>query len=398
MQIGYKKRVVIFILVGIFVFTGYCSPRYLRSLAVNGYYLLVSKFDTSTFIQETNFYANRTAYFQELMECNSLLMRVTGKRVVPKNDGVVIRLDNNYLYTSWKKIDIEAINDCASSVEELYKTAQKNDADFLYVFAPSKGMNVTYPLGIENSLNENCNNLLNALKTRNIPLLNLYDEMKKDNISEEDMFFVTDHHWKPEFGIWATQKICENLRYSYDFEYDQRVVDLDYYNQRVYEDWFLGSIGKKVGSRFTRLGADNISILTPKFKTKLVEEQPNKNEKREGDFTQTLLFFENIEKKDYYNLNPYAVYSGGDFRLQIVKNLRTKSNDKIVIVRDSFSCVITPFLSLSAKEVHIIDVRNYESYVGKKNNVHEYIEIIKPDYVIVCYNGVSIDDDRYNFN
>ena len=54
-------------------------------------------------------------------------------------------------------------------------------------------------------------------------------------------------------------------------------------------------------------------------------------------------------------------------------------------IRDSFACTVTPFLALQAKELHVIDVRNYSYYVGEKINVYDYIEEIQPDYVIVEY-------------
>ena len=59
--------------------------------------------------------------------------------------------------------------------------------------------------------------------------------------------------------------------------------------------------------------------------------------------------------------------------------------------------VVTPFLALHTSELHICDVRNNEDYVGEKLNMKEYINEIKPDYVLVLYNGVLNSQNRYNF-
>lgn len=129
------------------------------------------------------------------------------------------------------------------------------------------------------------------------------------------------------------------------------------------------------------------------------EEQPFKNEKRNGKFEDTVLFLENM-KKDSYGVNTYATYSGGDFRLQIMKNNLNPNGKKILLIRDSYACVVAPFLALQTSELHICDMRNYEYYVGNKLNAEEYIKQIKPDYVLVLYSGVfSIEKSsgRYDF-
>ena len=105
-------------------------------------------------------------------------------------------------------------------------------------------------------------------------------------------------------------------------------------------------------------------------------------------------------KKDYYKINTYATFSGGDFRLQIIKNNLNANGKKVLLIRDSFACVVAPFLALQTSELHVCDVRDYEYYVGDKLNIDEYIKEIKPDYVIVLYTGVSRIEElhgKYDF-
>ena len=105
-------------------------------------------------------------------------------------------------------------------------------------------------------------------------------------------------------------------------------------------------------------------------------------------------------KKDYYNMNTYATYSGGDFRLQIMKNNLNPQGKKVLLIRDSFACAVAPFLSLQTRELHLCDMRDYDYYVGDKLNIKDYIQQIKPDYVLVLYAGISDisnSHSRYNF-
>jgi hypothetical protein len=95
-------------------------------------------------------------------------------------------------------------------------------------------------------------------------------------------------HWKPESGFWATGLICEELSSRYGFEYNEYYTDINNYNLKVYEDWFLGTEGKKVGRYFTARGVDDITLITPKFETSMVEKQPMKNQTRSGSFEETV--------------------------------------------------------------------------------------------------------------
>lgn len=83
-----------------------------------------------------------------------------------------------------------------------------------------------------------------------------------------------------------------------------------------------------------------------------------------------------------------------------MKNQLNPDGKKILMVRDSYACVIAPFLSLYTSELHTCDMRNFNKSAGKKVNVEEYIKEISPDYVILLYSGVSTanaSDDRYDF-
>ena len=79
----------------------------------------------------------------------------------------------------------------------------------------------------------------------------------------------------------------------------------------------------------------------------------------------------------------YETYSGGNIRLQIFRNNLLENGKKIMIVRTSYAGVVTPYLALQAKELHIIDNRNEDYLSGDSVDVKEYIKEIDPDYVIV---------------
>lgn len=357
------------------------------------------------FAAADNFTANmekactdKLSYHAAFMDINSLLLRAGNVRVVDKDDITVVRSNTDYLANPRAFMETSQLEMRADALKELQIAAEESGAAFAYITAPTKGYAMQYPENVEDFTRSNCDRFFKCLEDRNIPHLNLISEMKEEGYSEEDVFFVTDHHWKPDYAFKATWQICGFLEDNHGFKYDKSVTDISNYSVTTYKDWFLGSQGKKVGKYFTPLGTDDINIILPKFDTHLTESQPAKGTVRDGSFDKTVMYMENVMKKDYYNLNPYAAYSGGDFREQIITNHSNPGGARILLIRDSFSCAMSPFLSLAASELYCIDVREGADYVGDKINAYEYIERIKPDYVLVMYTGVSSGDDLFHFN
>ncbi len=332
------------------------------------------------------------------MDINSLFLRYTNAKIVEKEDITVVKSSTDYLANPRPYMEDAKLENRAQRVKELYDVAAENGAGFMYITAPTKGYDMQYPANVEDYTKSNCDRFSGFLEKENIPHLNLIEVMKEKGVSEEDMFFVTDHHWKPNYAFVAAGEISRCLSERYGFSYDEENTKIENYNVKTLKNRFLGSQGKKVGSFFTPLGPDDIDIITPKFETSLTEEQPNKGTVREGKFQDTVMYMENVAFRDLYNLNPYAAYSGGDFREQIITNHLNPDGDTVLLIRDSFSCAMSPFLSLNTSRLYCVDVRAGEMYVGDKIRVYEYIEKIKPDYVLVMYTGVSSGDDLFQFN
>ena len=338
------------------------------------------------------------SYHDQMMDLNSFVLNKTGTDYVVKNSDVVVKADNDYLAYGVSEMSDETLTKYADNISELYEYTKEKDIPFLYVMTPQKGYSLNFPGGTDNYIKENCTTHLGNLEERGVPYLEIRQCMEDEGITEDEAFFVTDHHWTPKTAFWATSEICEELDNRYGFDYDKSVFDISNYNIKTYEDWFLGSQGKKVGSFFTDLYVDDIDIITPKFNTSLTVSQPLKNESVTGTFEETLISKERIETKDFYTYNPYVAYTGGDYHIQTIENLNNTDGKDILVIRDSFGAASTPFLSLAAHNTHILDLREYTGMYGDRvKSVSEYIEEMNPDYVIVMYYGVNKDDLKYTF-
>lgn len=344
-------------------------------------------------------------YHDNLIDINSFKERVMGTRIIEKDSITIAKTDDGNLVEIKKSGRAMSQKDVAQTIEkisELRDVANENGAEFLYCAAPRKEYFAEgFPENTTNCIKEDFDTLISELEKSDVPYLDASKVLQESGIPNDKLYFNTDHHWRPYTGFVAASSICEELNRRYGFEYNKDYADINNYNIETYDNLFLGSHGKKTGRFFTPLGADEFDLITPKFETSYIQEQPFKKDKArtEGSFDETVIFKKFLEK-DYYSMNTYVVYSGGDIKLQIMKNQLNPDGKKILLVRDSFACITAPFLSLQTSELHLCDMRNFNKSAGKKVNVEEYIKEISPDYVILLYSGISTanaSDDRYDF-
>ena len=383
----FNFNLIIFVSCAVLILGGWCS----RPFMGNMFYALVD------FVKEPNideFIANvdegsqKISYQGALLDLYSLNYRYTDTRVVEKPDETVVRLNNGYLSFIHEKLNDGDLDKMINACVEIQDITRELDIPFIYVMAPHKAYFGGFPDTIENYYLEYYETFADKLEKNEIDYIHVVELMQADNISMEEAFFITDHHWKPETGFWMANKICEKLSNEYGFAYDESLLDIENYDVKVYENYFLGSQGRKVGQYFTSLGMDDFSLISPKFDTDL--QVMDKRGTFTGTFEDTIFDFSFIEYSDKYLDNPYGIYCGGDFGLQVLDNLQSEDGVKILIIRNSYAGVVSPFLSLVADEVHTVDVRHWEG-TDKSKTILEYIEELSPDYVLVLYHRFGLD-------
>ncbi len=355
--------------------------------------LVESDLEITEIIQEIRYNIGfRDYYKNKKKDIISFYYRATDKTDVIIDDSQILLSNEGYLVSPAKKVSQKDIEINCSKIKAFQDFSNQCGAKFLYVYAPGKAQFTAYPKDIENYASYNYELFIDNLRKLNIETLDLANEMEKENKGLNDICFITDGHWKPEAGFWANGKICQCLREKCGFNYNSSYTDIKNYEIKHYDNWFLGSMGKSVGKNFSPLGVDDFSLITPKFDTDITETRPFENETKRGDFLNTVIDNSKLKYKNLYLYNTYASYSGGDYRLQITTNNNAENDDIILIVRTSFACVVTPFLTLNCKELHTVDIRNFEYLGAERIDLSSYIKAIQPDYVIVLYNSVAPQD------
>jgi hypothetical protein len=253
--------------------------------------------------------------------------------------------------------------------------------DLLYVQCPYKIAPEDAVSGIVDFSNENADALLAALALKQITCLDLRKNVREENLDHHGLFYKTDHHWKAKTGLWASAILMNRLNEQYGFAFDVRMANPEQYRYTRYQDWFLGSQGKKV--TLAQTPAEDFILITPLFNTDLSLTIPELSLDVRGAFD-ILIDHAMLARKDYYALSPYAAYLYGDRFITIHNNL-VHDGKKIVLVKDSFGGVVSPFLSLGVEELHILDLRYFNG------SIKSYVAQHQPDIVIVMYNPSIID-------
>ncbi len=294
-------------------------------------------------------------------------LRLMGKRVskdAAVADYTVVRLDNGAI--TFCNLETETLSDNSAAADEVAQWAQKleqADIPLLFVAYPKKTPRTEngLPADIPDWPVLKMNALVEHMRERNVDVLDLRDSFEARG-DYSDLFYRTDHHWNIEGGFFAFQTICETLRKDYGLPMDAQFEDASRYHWDVLHHWFLGSQGKRVGTLFA--GTDDFTVMTPDFETSFTFSIPSRDTVREGTMEETILFPERIAQKDYYNANPYTYYAGGDYDYLKIENHLNPDGPSILVVRDSMTCALTPFLALDCSTLTLIDTRYYSGDVA----------------------------------
>lgn len=392
MKFKFNRNILLFVLVWGFLGVGILHPR--AFAAVKAAFLEGNTFSEITAAVEAAA-SNEQRFHNQLVSLYTVFLSETGSDIIKKDDGtVIVRMKNGQLDLQEKQIPEEEMDFCVQQVRKLAEAAKAQGAEFLYVMAPLKGDYGEYPTGLDNFEPENYAGTLRKLTDAGIPVLDLKEKLTEAGMLRAEYYFNTDHHWRPQTGLWASGVICEELGRRYGFEYEEAMTDISNYTVETMPKYLLGSITRKVGRYFSRQGKDDFEVLTPKFETLLTEYNTLELKPRTGDFTQSVCFEEKLKSEQ----TCYAYYSGGDFRLQTYENLKKPEGKTILMVRDSYACTVAPFLALEAGTIIQTDTRNFSNIEGPQQNVYDLIGQYEPDYVLVLYSGGAENGgERFEF-
>lgn len=310
--------------------------------------------------------------------------RLIGSRIVQdaSQSNNVVRLNNGQLNFIARDAAPGDPSKNAARVNDFAAFAETLGISTLFALAPQKiNSDGLKPAGAVEYGNLNSDRFLDFLGGQ-VDTLDLRTAFRENHSA---LFFKTDHHWTPEGAFLAFQQIAGRLKTRYGFPVDPEVTDRGNYKTTLYPQFFLGSQGKRVGPLYA--GMDDFNLLLPSRETSgFTFEIPHKGVTRSGSFEDAFMFLGMITDDDPYTANPYASYTGGDYPLSIMKN--GNGEKKILLIRQSFSCALAPFLARACGQLDIIDLRYYEG------SIRDYVSETLPDLVLIVYAASDTCNDE----
>ncbi|MEG0276777.1 MAG: hypothetical protein RR630_07100 [Coprobacillus sp.] len=330
------------------------------------------------------------------IESYGFMQSVLEKREL--NNFEVLKDNNDMLYLTSHQFSLRNVSQMVSRMHRLKETVESNNGQLITLIPPDKILEKRdasldgYPYSYNN---ETADAYKEGLK--NISVLDYRDIFLEKGLTNSDVFFKTDHHWKIETAFQAFQELVDYLNKKDSLKLDPQYYyrDLNNYNQFLYKDSYIGSIGRKTGKLYG--GVEDYTLIYPNFETSFEYDMQHYGEKthRAGRMDDTLInpHYFKIDRKDY--LNPqYDFYSAYlDYNCSYAKIVNKNNPDglKVVFYKDSYSMPLITFFSTVCSEIEIIDPRYYDKDINK------YFEENKFDYVFVSMSPDLLYEDSFIF-
>ena len=322
------------------------------------------------------------------IDLNGLMANLLGQPMM--NDRVTLK--NGHLDSPQSDApDPEEIRNAADNIIRFRDVHADNGGDFLFVVVPrqlSKYEDLL-PTGYSDTNNDTADTFLSLLDAAEVPFLDLREEMHKDGMTMSDAYYVTDHHWKPQTGLWAYGKILEKLQKMGAVEaVNPLYTDPNSYTFEIYEDTFLGSSGKRTGRYYA--GLDDSILLKPNFETEISLSIPQRKLEVTGSYENVAYNTEavhNYNDPDLYNENVYGLYGWGDTAISHWRNEDAPLQQKFLLIGDSFGNIPFSLMSLCASSCDEVDMRHFQE------NFQEYYDSFQPDTVVILIGVSSINTE-----
>ncbi|PWM47544.1 MAG: hypothetical protein DBX47_00475 [Clostridiales bacterium] len=269
-----------------------------------------------------------------------------------------IYVGNNMLFDSFDKIDKDLEEKQISAINSFIGNV---NAPVYFTLAPNSlcinAKNLPQNAPVEDQ-RKYINEFYDRLNCHTVDLCS-----RLDLFQNEYLYYRTDHHWTTLGSFYAYEKICEVLRV--------RASKITDYNITKVSDNFFGTLYSKGNFKIT---PDEIYKFDNQNKISL--------EYDNGVITNTLYFDTALSQKD-----KYAYFLGGNpAYLKITSEV---DNDKtLVVIKDSYSHCMVPFLASSFETVYLLDLR----YLNK--DIVELVNSLEATQILVLYNAKTFSEDR----
>lgn len=282
----------------------------------------------------------------------------------------VYNCNNGYLINK----PVSTNNKLEKNVSAIVKFKNSIDVPVTVMFAPSTGYVTDNVLPAVHDKYNDDNYFEQTSKTlseNGIAFTDLRKTFKEAYADGNQLYYKTDHHWTTLGAYTAYQKLCEQLNIN---PASKEKFDIKSYGG------FYGTTYSTSGFWFTQPDSiqiwDNPENTDKNIKVKI-------SEGTNTDEFGSMYFYNHLDEDD-----KYPVFIDGNHALTEITNSNAKSGT-ILLVKDSFSHSLAPFLAENYSKIILVDMRYY------KMSVSQIVEQEKPEQVVFLYgiDNIATDTD-----
>lgn len=206
---------------------------------------------------------------------------------------------------------------------------------------------------------------LERVEALGLPMVGFEDALSAH--ADEAIFYRTDHHWTSLGAFYGANAVLEAL--------GKEPLEREAFTPEVASTAFRGTL-------YSQSGVHWVEPDTMEFWVK--DENLEITSWRSGRPQSAQLYDRSfLEKKD-----KYSAFLGGNQPLCVIKNKAIPDGGKILLVRDSYSDSLAPFLAQRFSEVHLMDLRHYHG------SVSGYAEEQQVDEIVVLFSIPNFITER----
>ena len=221
--------------------------------------------------------------------------------------------------------------------------------------------------------NQMADELVAGLRNAGIDCYDLREYFEADGNSYTEGFFKYEHHMLPETGLWAAGRVSEHINEITGLQSDRTIFDVYNYNVTSVDKSSEWLNDKYVVYK----GTENLDLLHPKFATDIKKYVADYDLEIQGSFDDTM-----------YSLWDLPTYNTWNHGIRAIKtyrnNLVEDENIKILLLTESYSDVISPFIACAYSNVDEVDLRIFTG------SLKTFIEETKPDLIISMYSAYDL--------
>ena len=206
---------------------------------------------------------------------------------------------------------------------------------------------------------------LDQMEELDMPTIDFWSALTEH--ADEKIFYHTDHHWTTLGAFYGANAVLEAMG-------KEPLLQSEFTPETASEDFY--------GTLYSQSGIHWVKPDTIEYWVK--DEGLDIISWRTGQPVASPLYDRSyLEKKDQY-----SSFLGGNQPLCVIKNEGIQDGSKILLVRDSYSDSLAPFLAQRFSEVHLMDFRHYHS------SLSQYVAENEIDNIVVLFSIPNFITDR----